>query len=72
MVVCKNWPKYYNMKTAKSSTHPLRLGNDRLQNFMNFSFGFCFVLSTVGSVFKNLEVLVSVSTYQNRGSVSVS
>ena len=24
MVVCKKWPKYYKLKTAKSSTHPLR------------------------------------------------
>ena len=24
MVVCKKWPKYYKLKTAKSSTHPQR------------------------------------------------
>ena len=24
MVVCWKWPKYYKLKTAKSSTHPLR------------------------------------------------
>ena len=52
MVVCKNWPKYYNTTTAKSSTHPLRLGNDRfrLAGIPGFGFG---SVSVICDIIKN-------------------